>query len=76
MLGYIYRLARDFEHEHGIHPNFLYLNKLHSEHLKIAFADEYSIHSIMELLQMEVVIENDIVHPHVAWRHTVQRMTA
>jgi hypothetical protein len=76
MLGYIYRLVSDFEDEHGIHPNFLYLNTLHSEHLKTAFSDDYSMPSIMKLLQMELVIENDIMHPHVAWRYVAQRKIA
>lgn len=76
MLGYIYRLVSDFEHEHGIHPNLLYLNQFHSEHLKTAFADDYSLPSIMELLDMELVIENDIMHPHVAWTHSAQRMVS
>jgi len=76
MLGYIYRLVSDFEHEHGIHPNLLYLNQLHSEHLKTAFAEDYSMNLIMELLHMELVIENDIMHPHVAWRHAAQRKIA
>lgn len=76
MLGYIYRLVRDFEHEHGIHPNLLYLNQFHSEHLRTAFAENYSMSLIMDLLDMDLVIENDIMHPHVAWRHTAQRMMA
>ena len=76
MLGFIYRLVNDFEHEHGIQPNLLYLNQFHSEHLKTAFAENYSMKSIMELLNMELVIENDIMHPHVAWRHAAQRMMA
>lgn len=76
MLGHIYRLARDFEHEHGMHPNLLYVNQLHSEHLKTAFDNDVSIPLIMEWLKMEIVIENDIMHPHVAWRHTAQRRMA
>jgi len=76
MLGFIYRLVRDFELEHGIHPNLLYLNHLHAEHLKSAFDTDYSMSQIMDVLQMELIIENDITHPHVAWAQTVQRVAA
>lgn len=76
MLSYIYRLISDYEHEHGIHPNLLYLNKLHSEHLAMAFTKNFSLPSIMQLLNMELVIENDIMHPHVAWSHIAQRKMA
>ena len=76
MLGYIYRLVSDFEHEHGIHPNLLYLNQFHSEHLKTAFAEDFSLPRIMQLLDMELVIENDIMHTHVAWTHSAQRMVS
>ena len=67
MLSFINRLVRDFELEHGIHPNLLYLNRFHLEHLKTAFEAGYSMSQIMDLLGMELVIKNDISHPHVAW---------
>lgn len=67
MLDFIYRLVRSFEQEHGIHPNLLYLNHFHSEHLKSAFSEEYSLENIKDVLQMEMVIDSEIIHPHVAW---------
>lgn len=76
MLGYIYRIVRDFELKHGIHPNLLYLNRFHSEHLKDAFAEGYSICQIMDALQMELIIDHDVVHPHVAWTVTAQRIAS
>ena len=76
MLSYIYRMVRDFENLHGIHPNLLYLNRLHSEHLKDAFADAYSMSQIMDELQMELIIDHDVVHPHVAWTQTAQRIAS
>lgn len=76
MLAYIYRLIRDFEQEHGINPNLLYLNRVHSEHLKASFAENYSMHDITELLEVELVLDQDIMHPHVAWVHSAQRKIA
>ena len=67
MLSFINRLVREFEREHGIKPNLLYLNRFHIEHLKAAFDENYSMNQIMEMLEMELIIENDISHPHVAW---------
>ncbi len=76
MLAYIYRLIRDFEQEHGIHPNLLYLNKLHAEHLKTAFTDQYSLQNITEMLQMEMIIDQGVVHPNVVWAQSAQRKKA
>ena len=67
MLSHIYRLIKDFEHEHGIHPNLLYLNSDHIEHLQLCFDEEYSLQHIMALLEMELIVEEDIMHPHVVW---------
>ena len=76
MLSFILRLISEFEHQHGIHPNLLYLNRFHAEHLKTAFDANYSMSQILELLEMELVIENDISHPHVAWTDVAQRASA
>jgi len=76
MLSFIHRLARDFELEHGIHPNLLYLNRFHAEHLKAAFDADYSMSQILDLLGMELIIENDITQPHVAWTQAARRVSA
>lgn len=73
MLAYIYSLMRDFEQEHGMLPNLLYLNRFHGERLKHALDGQFSMSDIREVLQMELVIDHDIVHPHVAWTHVAQR---
>ena len=76
MLGYIYRLIRGFEQEHGVQPNLLYLNRIHSEHLKTAFDEKLSLGQIMDLLEMEMVIDAEIMHPHVAWTQSAQRVAS
>ena len=76
MLAYIYRLIRDFEQEHGIHPNLLFMNQNHCDHLKEAFDNRYSLYTIMQILQMELVIDSDAIHPHAAWHKTAQRRMA
>jgi hypothetical protein len=72
MLSHIYRLIRNFKLEHGIHPNLLHLNRNHVEHLKAAFEDSYSLEQIMNVLDMELIIEEEIMHPHVAWTTVAQ----
>lgn len=72
MISYIYRLIQQYERQHGIHPNLLYLNEIHAEHLKQSFAQDLPHHSISDLLQMEMVITKEITHPHVAWTHSAQ----
>ena len=76
MLGHIYRLVRGFEQEHGILPNLIYLNLEHMDHLKAAFDASYSLEQIISMLRMEMIIDHSIVHPHVAWTHTAQRMAS
>lgn len=71
MLDYIYRLMRDFELEHGFKPNLLYLNKHHCVYLKLSFDSDLSLQSIVNILGMEVLIEQETVHPKVSWTHCV-----
>jgi hypothetical protein len=73
MLSYIYRLIRDFEQEHGIHPNLLYLNQFHASHLKQGLDERFSFQAICDLLRLELIIDQDIMHPHVAWTQSAQR---
>ena len=73
MLDYIYRLVNSFEREHGIHPNLLYLNPVQSEYLKSSFDESYSLAQIMQILRMEMIIDSEIMHPHVAWVQAAHR---
>ena len=73
MLDYIYRLVRGFEQEHGVHPNLLYLNRIHTEHLQSSFDERFTLGQIMNLLHMEMIIDPEITHPHVAWTQTAHR---
>ncbi len=74
MLNFIYRLIREFEREHGIHPNLLYLSPVHAQHLKDSVDESYTMQSIRNLLHMELIVNQDIVHPHVAWAQCAQRV--
>ncbi len=76
MLSFINRLVRDFELEHGIRPNLLYLNRFHVAHLKLSFDADYSMSQILNRLEMELIIEDDITQPHVAWTQVARRTSA
>lgn len=73
MLDYLYRLVAGFEREHGIHPNLLYINAHHIEHLTASFNQKYTLSQIMNMLEMELVIDNYTTHPHVCWSQLSQR---
>lgn len=73
MLAYIYRLIVNFEQEHGVAPNTIYLSRTHCEHLQAGFHASYSIGQIMETLQMGMIIDSGAIHPHVAWCPATQR---
>ena len=74
MLSFIYRLIRDFEQQHGIHPNLLYLNEYHVKHLMDGVADDFSLQNITELLELDLIINREVLHPRVVWTQTAQRM--
>ena len=69
MLSFIYRLARDFEKEHGVPPNLLYLNPTHLQFLRTQLDNEQQMDNIVKLLGMEVMVSSEVVHPHVVWTH-------
>lgn len=73
MLGFIYRLVFDYDQEHGMRPNLLYLNHEHAKRLTDDFDHQYDLHTIMGILNMEIIIEKEIIHPHVGWMRMVHQ---
>ncbi len=73
MLDYIYRLMRDFDKEHGFSPNLLHLNQHHCAYLKSSFDPDLTLHKIMNILGMEVMIDQEVIHPYTSWSHCVSR---
>ena len=73
MLSFIYQLARTFELEHGYPPNLLYLNNRHYTALMNALPEESTHDSLRLRLGMEIILTDEVVHPHVAWSRLVQR---
>jgi hypothetical protein len=67
MLSFIYRLVRDFEKEHGIHPNLLYLNQTHLQSLYQQLESDEQLDRLVSLLGMEIILTQEVMHPHVAW---------
>jgi len=67
MLSFIYRLVRDFEKEHGVHPNLLYLNQAHMSVLREQMGSIMRLDELVDLLGMEIIITQEAIHPHVAW---------
>lgn len=66
MLSFIYRLAMDFEREHGERPNVLYLNRFHFEHVRAGFADPDDLETMMQVLGMTIMITEDAINPRLA----------
>jgi hypothetical protein len=72
MLSYIYRIASEFQKEHGYPPNTLFLNRQHLARLELECAG-VRIERILELLGMEIRVEQESGHPHVGWFDTAKR---
>jgi hypothetical protein len=76
MLSYIFRLVEDYENEHGMRPNVLYLNDKHFNGLRMDFADPNDIEEIVKRLEMEIVLDRTAMHPHVAQIASSHRQVA
>ncbi len=74
MLSFIYRLVHEFEREHGRTPNLLFISPFHLDHLRTQLSRKYATLELRHLLGMEIIVADDIVHPHVEWHlHGRQR---
>ena len=67
MLSHLYRIAAAFEHRHGVAPNLLYLSYAHFEQLGQALSGLRDTGALLGKLDMEVVLQQDVAHPRVAW---------
>ncbi|MBI1424201.1 MAG: hypothetical protein GC149_12085 [Gammaproteobacteria bacterium] len=74
MISYIVRMIDEFKREHGYPPNLLYLNEFHLNHLKSALSDELSLPQMCELFQLELIVDREVMHPHVAWTHSADKL--
>lgn len=74
MISYLLRIIDEFKREHGYQPNLLYLNEFHLNHLKAGFADDTTMAVLCELFQMELIVDREVIHPHVAWTHTAEKL--
>ena len=74
MLSYIVRLVQEFEYTHGVHPNLLYLNETHLQHLQQGLRDGHNLQHLRDMLHMDIIITRESVHPHVMWAHTAYRL--
>lgn len=67
------RLTTDFEREHGLRPNLLYLSPDQVQHLREDFDPRFDLAAILRMLRMEVMIDRTILHPHIAWAQPAWR---
>ncbi len=74
MLSYIVRLVQEFEQEHGVHPNLLYLNEQHLQHLQEGLREGNNLQRVRDILHMDIVLTRESVHPHVLWTQTAYQL--
>lgn len=67
MLSFLFRLANQFEQEHGYRPNVLYMNKHHFHSLIDALSEIKDLDALTKFMGMELVLSPDSCQPHVAW---------
>jgi len=67
MLSFLYKLATDYEREHGYRPNLLYINPDHLQSLRHDLASIQGLGELVRFLGMEIVIELEACHPHLSY---------
>jgi hypothetical protein len=67
MLSYLYKLATEFEREHGQRPNLLYISPQHFQSLRHDLASIPGLGELVRFLGMEVVIDPAVGHPHLSY---------
>ena len=67
MLSFLYKLATDFEREHGSRPNLLYISPPHFQSLRHDLANIQGLGELVQFLGMEIVIEPGACHPHLSY---------
>ncbi|NOX08235.1 MAG: hypothetical protein GXP22_01885 [Gammaproteobacteria bacterium] len=67
MLSFIYNLNQSFEKNHGFLPNTLYLSPQHLQQLQDSFDQNMDIACILKHLDMDLLLDRTVVHPHVGW---------
>ena len=67
MISFLYKMANNFESEHGFRPNLLYLNPLHYSQLRKDLANIHGLDELVQFLGMEIVLDRDSGQPHVAY---------
>ena len=73
MLSFIYRLATRFENTHQVRPNLLYLHPDHVAQLRQSFSHPDDLGRILRFLQMELILDPEVIHPHVGWSPAIER---
>ncbi len=76
MLSFLYRLNQAFQDEHGYRPNTVIMNAEHYQLLQESLPAAGDYAELRQLLGMDVMLNPDCVHPHVAWTPSAQRATA
>jgi hypothetical protein len=76
MLSFLYRLRQSFEAEHGYRPNTVIMNAGHYRLLQASLPAVGDYTELRQLLGMDVMLNPDCVHPHVAWTPPAQRAAA
>ncbi len=75
MISFLFRLTNSYESEHGFRPNMLYISPSHFDKLRVDLANINGLDNLVQFLGMEIVIDDEIAHPQVAfsdvnWRHS------
>jgi len=75
MLSFFYRLARAFHNEHGYRPNVVVMNSEHYRLLQQSLPELGDPADLEHFLDMDILLSEEAIHPHVAWMPKAKRAT-
>ncbi len=66
MLSHIVNLVQNYEVDHGLRPNVVYMNETHYSYLREELPGVRDHHEVVRILGVDIALADDVLHPQVA----------
>lgn len=66
MLSHIVNLVSDYEQDHGMKPNLVYMNETHYGYLREEMPGVWDHDDVVSLLGIDIALSDMAIRPHVA----------
>jgi hypothetical protein len=66
MLDYLYHSAINYQKQHGIMPNLIYLNGQHLQSVQIQLQKHHELANLLNTFKIKIVLSPTLSHPSFA----------